>query len=95
VDPPWYFEVYDSVSGSGRTAESYYPCMQTEDICKPMLGAPTIGATYHYWSAGQGAPASQVTTRPIGAWSMPFGVLPWVLRGLKHPSRREGARCSA
>src|SRR5215472_9490037 len=32
ADPPWYFKVYDPVSGTARTPDNYYPCMQTEEI---------------------------------------------------------------
>jgi hypothetical protein len=33
ADSPWHLRVHDSVSGAGRTAESHYPSMQTEEIC--------------------------------------------------------------
>lgn len=34
ADPPWAYEVWDKDTGSGRSAESHYPTMSLEDICK-------------------------------------------------------------
>jgi N6-adenosine-specific RNA methylase IME4 len=34
ADPPWAYEVWDKDTGSGRSAESHYPTMTLDDICK-------------------------------------------------------------
>lgn len=34
ADPPWAYAVWDKDTGSGRSAESHYPTMSLEDICK-------------------------------------------------------------
>jgi N6-adenosine-specific RNA methylase IME4 len=70
ADPPWYFEAYDSVSGTGRTAESHYPCMQTEDICAmPVSELATDDAVLFLWTI---APHLQESFRVIEAWGFRY-----------------------
>jgi N6-adenosine-specific RNA methylase IME4/ParB-like chromosome segregation protein Spo0J len=70
ADPPWYFEVYNSVSDTGRTAESHYPCMQTEDICKlPVANLATDDAALFLWTT---SPHLEEAIDVIKAWGFRY-----------------------
>jgi N6-adenosine-specific RNA methylase IME4 len=70
ADPPWFFEVYDSVSGTGRTAESHYPCMKTEQICAlPVAELATDDAVLFLWTT---SPHLQESFRVIEAWGFRY-----------------------
>jgi N6-adenosine-specific RNA methylase IME4 len=70
ADPPWYFRVYDSVCGTGRTAESHYPCMQTNEICAlPVSELATDDAALFLWTT---APHLQESFQVIEAWGFRY-----------------------
>jgi N6-adenosine-specific RNA methylase IME4 len=77
ADPPWYFKVYDSASGTGRTAESHYPCMPTEEICA--LSVPELAtddAVLFLWTTSPHLPES---LRVIEAWGFEYATnICWV-----------------
>jgi N6-adenosine-specific RNA methylase IME4 len=70
ADPPWYFEVHNSVTGNGRTPESHYPCMQTDKICAlPVSDLATDDAVLFMWTT---APHLQESFRVIDAWGFQY-----------------------
>jgi N6-adenosine-specific RNA methylase IME4 len=70
ADPPWYFEVYDSVSGTARTPDAYYPCMSTEEICAlSVCELATDDAALFLWTT---APHLQESFRVIEAWGFRY-----------------------
>ena len=77
ADPPWYFKVYDPVSGTARTPDNYYPCMQTEEICAMSIAElATDDAVLFLWTT---APYLQESFRVIEAWGFRYATnIAWV-----------------
>jgi ParB-like chromosome segregation protein Spo0J len=70
ADPPWYFEAYHSVSGTGRTAESHYPCMSTDDIAAlPVVHLATNSTVLFMWAT---APHLPEALRIIEGWGFRY-----------------------
>jgi N6-adenosine-specific RNA methylase IME4 len=77
ADPPWYFEVYNSESGSARAAELHYPCMRTEDICAmPVCDLACDDAVLFLWTTG---PHLEEALRVVNAWGFRYATnICWV-----------------
>jgi N6-adenosine-specific RNA methylase IME4 len=70
ADPPWYFQVYDSVTGTARNPEAHYPCLHTEEICSmPVAELATKDAALFLWTT---APHLQESFRVIEAWGFKY-----------------------
>jgi N6-adenosine-specific RNA methylase IME4 len=77
ADPPWRFAPYDSVTGTARTPEAHYPCMQTKEIADlPIAKLATEDAILFLWTT---APHLQQAFHVIEAWGFRYATnVVWV-----------------
>jgi N6-adenosine-specific RNA methylase IME4 len=73
ADPPWAYEVWDKDTGSGRSAESHYPTMSLEDICKlPVKDIAADNCALFLWSV---YPSLFDSQRVMESWGFKYKTL--------------------
>jgi len=74
ADPPWAFRVWSKDTGNGRSAESHYPTMSTDELC--LLPVPATGAAALFlWACW---PVLPDALRVIQAWGFEYKTIAWV-----------------
>lgn len=74
ADPPWAFEVWNKDTGAGRSAESHYPTMSTQDICQLPIPAADNCALF-LWSCWPTLPDALDV---VSAWGFTYKTIAWV-----------------
>lgn len=75
ADPPWQYKVY-SKKGAGRSAESHYPTMPLEDICKlPISNIAADNCVLFLWAT---FPNLQEAFEVIKAWGFTYKTVAFV-----------------
>lgn len=74
ADPPWEFRVWSRDTGNGRSAESHYPTMTTDDICRVSIPANDNCALF-MWACW---PTFPDALRVISAWGFEYKTIAWV-----------------
>jgi N6-adenosine-specific RNA methylase IME4 len=70
ADPPWKYEPYDTETGLDRAADTYYPTMETKEICAlPVAGLATPDAALFLWTTSPHLPDA---LRVIEAWGFTY-----------------------
>lgn len=85
ADPPWQYKVY-SKKGQGRTAESHYPTMSIDDICKmPIKELADEDCVLFMWMT---FPTLKEGFRVIEEWGFKFKTVAfvWIKQNKKTPS---------
>lgn len=85
ADPPWQYKVY-SKKGESRSAESYYPTMSIEDICKlPVKNIADDNCVLFMWMT---FPTLREGLEVISKWGFKYKTVAfvWIKQNKKKPS---------
>lgn len=85
ADPPWRYHVW-SKKGQGRSAESHYPTMKLEDICRlPVADIAAKDCVLFLWAT---YPNLKDAFKVIEAWGFTYKTVAftWVKRNKKSPT---------
>lgn len=85
ADPPWQYKVY-SKKGEGRSAESHYPTMSIEDICKlPVKELADENCVLFMWMT---FPTLKEGLKVIDEWGFKYKTVAfvWIKQNKKTPS---------
>lgn len=85
ADPPWQYKVY-SKKGESRSAESYYPTMSIDDICKlPVKNITDDNSVLFMWMT---FPTLKEGLRVISEWGFKYKTVAfvWIKQNKKVPS---------
>jgi N6-adenosine-specific RNA methylase IME4 len=85
ADPPWKYLTYSN-KGQGRSAESHYPTMTIDEICKlPVSEITKKDAALFLWIT---FPMLNEAFRVIGAWGFRYKTVAfvWIKQNKKTPS---------
>lgn len=85
ADPPWQYKVY-SKNGESRSAESYYPTMSIEDICKlPVKNIADDNCVLFMWMT---FPTLKEGLKVIDEWGFKYKTVAfvWIKQNKKTPS---------
>lgn len=85
ADPPWQYKVY-SKKGQGRSAESHYPTMNIDDICKlPIKELADQDCVLFLWMT---FPTLKEGFRVIEEWGFKYKTVAfvWIKQNKKTPS---------
>lgn len=77
ADPPWKFKVWNKDTGQGRTAESYYPTMSIEELCRlPIKDLASKDSALFLWAVW---PSLFEYVPPLlKSWGFEYKTLAWV-----------------
>lgn len=75
ADPPWRYRVWNRPTAQKRTAESHYPTMSIEELCKLDVGSLAANnAALFLWTTW---PAIFEAQEVIKAWGFTYKTLAW------------------